>query len=80
MYFIIFICIFSVSNSFYFIQDTVEFAAAVEEMMRTTLGVPLDEAVEEEVELPVEEKEEAIEEEVGYNSNIYCNVGLILQT
>jgi len=51
-------------RSGFMLKDTVEFAAAVEEMMRTTLGVPLDEAVEEEVELPVEEKEEAVEEEV----------------
>jgi len=51
-------------RSGFMLKDTVEFAASVEEMMRTTLGVPLDEEVEEEVQLPEEEpKEEIVAEE-----------------
>jgi len=57
-------------RSGYMLKDTVEFAAAVEEMMRTTLGVALDEEVEAEPELPEdlpeapeEDKEEELEAE-----------------
>jgi len=48
-------------RSGFMLKDTVEFAASVEEMLRTTLGVPLDEPVEAEpeiVEQPPKEKEE----------------------
>jgi len=50
-------------RSGYMLKDTVEFAAAVEEMMRTTLGVPLDEQVEPEPELPEDEPEPEDEKE-----------------
>ena len=42
------------------LKDTVDFAKSVEEMMRQTLGVPLDEPVEEE---PIFEEEEEAEPE-----------------
>ncbi|RXG55138.1 Endoplasmin [Armadillidium vulgare] len=50
-------------RSGYILQDTVEFAKSVEELMRETLGVPVNEPVEEEPEL--EETEEEPEEVAG---------------
>merc|ERR1719369_374900 len=51
-------------RSGFMLKDTVEFAASVEEMMRSTLGVPLDEKVEEEPQLQEDEvKEETSQEE-----------------
>lgn len=50
-------------RSGYILQDTVEFAKSVEELMRETLGIPLNEPVEEEPEL--EEIEEEPEEVAG---------------
>lgn len=50
-------------RSGYMLKDTVGFAQSIETMMRETLGVDLDETVEEEMELP-EEAEEEEEEEV----------------
>lgn len=38
-------------RSGYLLKDTAEFAASVEQMMRLTLGIPLDEQVEEEEEI-----------------------------
>ena len=45
------------------LKDTPEFAASVEEMLRTTLGIPLDEQVDEEPELPEDEEPSEEEEE-----------------
>ncbi|KAB7494132.1 Endoplasmin [Armadillidium nasatum] len=50
-------------RSGYILQDTVEFAKSVEELMRETLGIPFNEPVEEEPEL--EETEEEPEEVAG---------------
>jgi len=56
-------------RSGYMLKDTVDFSKTVEEMMRTTLGISLDEQVEEEPEIPDEpdQDEEEIddEEDVG---------------
>ena len=51
-------------RSGYMLKDTVGFAQSIETMMRETLGVDLDETVEEEMELPEEAEEEEEEEEV----------------
>jgi Ran GTPase-activating protein (RanGAP) involved in mRNA processing and transport len=59
---VIFIC-----RSGYMLKDTVNFAEQIEAMMRQTLGVDLDEQVEEEPEIAEEEpnnEEEEEEEEV----------------
>ncbi|XP_042214223.1 endoplasmin-like isoform X1 [Homarus americanus] len=45
-------------RSGYMLKDTVDFSKSVEEMMRQTLGIPLDEPVEEEPELEEEEADE----------------------
>ena len=50
-------------RSGYMLKDTVDFAKSVEEMMRSTLGIPLDEQVEEEPE--IEESDEKEEEEIA---------------
>lgn len=42
------------------LRDTVEFAASVEEMMRATLGISADEAVEDEPDLPEDEGPEEV--------------------
>ncbi|XP_046396566.1 endoplasmin isoform X1 [Ischnura elegans] len=43
-------------RSGYMLRDTSTFAQSVEQMMRKTLGIPIDEEPEEEVEEPMEEK------------------------
>ncbi|XP_018018796.1 endoplasmin isoform X2 [Hyalella azteca] len=49
-------------RSGFMLKDTVEFAASVEEMLRTTLGIAADEPIEEEPELPEDEgQEEALD-------------------
>jgi heat shock protein beta len=51
-------------RSGYMLKDTVEFAETVESMMRQTLGVPLDEEIdEEEADGPEEEDTQAQEED-----------------
>jgi len=50
-------------RSGFMLKDTVEFAASVEEMLRTTLGVPLDEPVEAEPEVEASTSESAEEKE-----------------
>lgn len=52
-------------RSGYMLKDTVEFAASVEEMVRSTLGISADEPLEEEPDLPEDEPVEdvAAEEE-----------------
>jgi len=53
-------------RSGYMLKDTVDFAKTVEEMMRTTLDIPLDEQVEEEPEIldePDHDEEEIDDDE-----------------
>ncbi|CAL4067111.1 unnamed protein product, partial [Meganyctiphanes norvegica] len=52
-------------RSGYMLKDTVDFAKTVEDMMRSTLGVPLDEQVEDEPDIPDEPDQD--EEEVRIN-------------
>lgn len=56
-------------RSGYMLKDTVDFSKTVEEMMRTTLGIPLDEQVEDEPEIPdepdLDEEEIDDEEDAG---------------
>jgi len=56
-------------RSGYMLKDTVDFSKTVEEMMRATLGIPLDEQVEEEPEIPdepdMDEEEIDDEEDAG---------------
>lgn len=47
-------------RSGFMLKDTVEFAASVEEMLRSTLGIAADEPIEEEPELPEDEGHEEI--------------------
>merc|ERR1712071_714307 len=49
-------------RSGYNLKDTVNFAEHIEKMMRQTLGVDEDEAVDEEEEIPEEEAEDEEEE------------------
>merc|ERR1711970_1025518 len=48
-------------RSGYMLKDTVDFSKTVEEMMRSTLGIPLDEQVEEEPDIP-DEPDQDVEE------------------
>ncbi|KAF2352042.1 Heat shock protein Hsp90 family [Trinorchestia longiramus] len=48
-------------RSGFMLKDTVEFAASVEEMLRSTLGIAADEPIEEEPELPEDEGQEEID-------------------
>jgi len=56
-------------RSGYMLKDTVDFSKTVEEMMRATLGIPIDEQVEEEPEIPdepdLDEEEIDDEEDAG---------------
>nr|XP_053657184.1 endoplasmin-like [Cherax quadricarinatus] len=52
-------------RSGYMLKDTVTFSKSVEEMMRQSLGIPLDEPVEEEPEFeePEDDEEQLLDEE-----------------